>query len=757
MSFKENIVSGKDLTRLKLDRLKTHFYDVIDPEQLDRYVEQGWAVDKQLKTKIRIKKAKPFDIAFEDDVWVLLSNLGFLSLNKDRNFKVTYSPDSKLTQQIDVFAVDDESILIIECKATSGEPKKAGFKETIEAIGGKKEGIIAEIRKEFPEKKFKIKFIFATKNYIVSSQDVERLANYDIIHFDEENIQYYTELSKHLGASARYQLLGNIFAGLKIPEIENKVPAIEGKMGGYTYYSFSIEPEKLLKIGYVLHRNKANRKMMPTYQRLIKNARIKCIKEFVNNGGFFPNSIIISIDTDGKKLQFDLSNTQVENSISRIGILHLPQQYKSAYIIDGQHRLYGYADSKYSNSNSIPVVAFTNLEREDQVRLFMEINENQKAVSKNLRNTLNSDLLWGSKNPTECVKALKLQLAMDLGEEKSSPLYDRVIVGENPKSATRCITIDSIRLAFDRSNFFGIYSGSTLKRDGTFDLYNNDKTYDIFFPFIQECFSYIKGNMSEEWAKGESSNGFLAINAGIESIIRILNDIVDHLHINKQIDPKTKDIESLMEYMKYYIDPLFDFFETASDEQRLALKKSYGSGLKVKYWRTLQKAIANKRPEFNPDGMERYWSDNEQKYNEESFKIIMEIEKFLKIDFRIKLKSKYGDTWFKSGIPKAVYDSAHKLAAEKNYEAKTKSDEVDPWDCITLSNYRSIATYGSNWKDLFEKSYTQPGYQKRGDKDVKTEWMQKLGSIRNNNVHSYSVKEDEFEFLKDTKGWFLEN
>ena len=30
-------------------------------------------------------------------------------------------------------------------------------------------------------------------------------------------------------------------------------------MGGHTYYSFSIEPEKLLKIGYVLHKlqNKA--------------------------------------------------------------------------------------------------------------------------------------------------------------------------------------------------------------------------------------------------------------------------------------------------------------------------------------------------------------------------------------------------------------------------------------------------------------------------------------------------------------------
>ena len=41
-------------------------------------------------------------------------------------------------------------------------------------------------------------------------------------------------------------------------------------MGGHTYYSFSIEPEKLLKLAYVLHRNEANSDMMPTYQRIIK-------------------------------------------------------------------------------------------------------------------------------------------------------------------------------------------------------------------------------------------------------------------------------------------------------------------------------------------------------------------------------------------------------------------------------------------------------------------------------------------------------
>ncbi|MBK8920253.1 MAG: DGQHR domain-containing protein [Saprospirales bacterium] len=282
-------------------------------------------------------------------------------------------------------------------------------------------------------------------------------------------------MTNHLGVSARYQLLGNLFSGQEIPEMQNKIPAIEGKMGGHTYYSFSIEPEKLLKIGYVLHRNKANKKLMPTYQRLIKRSRLNSVQEFVEDGGFFPNSIIINIATEGKKPRFEKANTQVDDAISRVGIFYLPRRYRSAFIIDGQHRLYGYANSEYRNTNSIPVVAFINLERKEQVRLFMQINENQKAVPKNLRNTLNSDLLWNSENLNDRIKALKLTIAQELGEDKSSPLFDRIIVGENPKTVKRCITIDTIRIGLDRSNFFGQFTKNAIKEDGSFYKGDNDK------------------------------------------------------------------------------------------------------------------------------------------------------------------------------------------------------------------------------------------------------------------------------------------
>lgn len=755
--FLERLVSSKNLRSSISNRKKSFINESILPELVDRYKLDGWEVEREFSTKVRMRRQKPFDMAFEDEVWTTIASLGFLFMNKDRYLKMPYSSDFNLTQQIDVFAADDETILFIECKACDGEPKKGNFKEVIEAIGGKKAGILDNIRKIFPESKHKVKFILATKNYFLSENDLERLRNFGILHFEEETIQYYDDLTKHLGLSARFQLLGNLFEGQEIPEIQNKIPAIEGKMGGHVYYSFSIEPEKLLKIGYVLHRNKANKKLMPTYQRLIKRARLNSVQEFVEEGGFFPNSIIVNIETDGKKPRFERANTQVEDAISRVGVLYLPKKYRSAFIIDGQHRLYGYANSEYKNSNSIPVVAFVNLDRKEQVKLFMQINENQKAVPKNLRNTLNSDLLWNSANLNDQIKALKLSIAQELGEEKSSPFYDRIIIGENPKTATRCITIDTIRIGLDRSNFLGQFSKCSIKEDGTFYKGNNDDTFDCLFPFLKDCFNYIKSNLPNEWAKGENEDGFLSINAGIENLIRIFSDIIDHLKKNERINPKSDKTDNLILEISYYLDPLIEYFKNLSNDQKIELRKSYGTGGRARYWRTLQKAIKQVRPEFNPKGLDKYWNDEAKAFNEESFKMIRDLETFLKIDFKKCLIAQYGENWFKAGIPKTVYDEAIKRAADKNYEATSKSEEVDPWDCLNIIDYRKIATYGRNWSEIFEKNYTKPGEEKiSGGKEAKTSWMQKLERIRNQNFHSYSVKEEEYEFLCELNEWIID-
>lgn len=716
----------------------------------------GWVVDKEFKTKVRFKKEKSHDVLFEDKIWSIFAQLGFSLLNKDRSLTLPYHGNSNSsTKQIDILAVDEECILVVECKSRNGEPKKRDFKTIIESICGTREGISKTLRKAFPEGKKKIKFILATENYVLSNADKERLENCNIIHFSDEQIEYYQELIKHLGLAARFQFLGNLFEGTKIPELKNKIPAIEGKMGGHTYYSFSIEPEKLLKIGYVLHRNKANRKMMPTYQRILKKSRLKSVGEFVDEGGFFPNSIILNIDSK-KQLRFDRASLQVEDTVSNIGILHLPKEYKSAFIIDGQHRLYGYANSEsdYKSTNSIPVVAFVNLDRQEQVKLFMDINEKQKAVPKNLRSTLQSDLLWDSESYLDKIKGLIASLAISLGEELESPLYERIQVGENQQTEYKFIKLDSIITGLKQSNFFGKFTKKEIKEDGTFYNGSNETTYNRLLKFLFLCFNFTKESLSEEWSKPKNEN-FVIYNTGIISWIKIYSDIVDHLVKHEKIRSKSDSIDVILEEMKFYLEPAHEYILNLDESSKADIKKSYGAGGRTKYWRLLQNAINASREDFSPDGLSEFITKEAKEFNDQAFKIIRNIETFLKNDVKNKLIAHYGENrWYKDGVPKKVYLNAASLAAEKNLELDDITQEKDAWDCLHIIDYRKIVAYGANWSKVFQSSYTRKGEESL-NKDGKTAWMEKLNKIRNENFHSYSVTEEEFNFLCMLQTWLL--
>lgn len=757
----DKIVSGKELSTSKRLRARTFRVAKERTSALRELEEEGWVKFKEYKNPkfIGVKKEKFFDEQFEDKVWLLFANMGFTDMNVDRDFAMSYdytNPD--FTQQIDIFAADEETVLIVECKAAE-KIRNGTFKKLIEAFHGQMDGLRKEAKKRYPGRK--IKFIWATQNYIMNNADLEKLRDWGIAYFSDAIIDYYIELTKHLGTGAKYQLLGNLFANTEIKNMEDCVPAIQGKMGNHVYYSFSIEPERLLKIGYVLHRNEANNNMMPTYQRLIKRKRVQEIRKFVNEGGYFPNSIIISIDTRGRGIQFDQSNMKVETSISKLGILHLPKRYRSAYIIDGQHRLYGYSDSKYASSNSIPVVAFIDLERQEQIKLFMDINENQKAVPKTLRVTLNSDLLWESEDFNERVQALRSKIAQMMGEKETSPLYTRVLIGENEQSQIRCITVEAIQLALKKCNFFSTYrKGNIIVTNGTFDLGKLEETCGIFYPFIEGCFSYVKEYTEHEWEKGK--DGILTINRGIQAIIRVINDIVNLLVKNGEVDPKVDKTDILVKEVCYYLDPLIDFINSSSEEEKKGLRNFVGNGAYNRFWRAFQKKITEVRDDFQPEGLDEYWKNEAKLYNSESREFLIEIEKAVKNIIEEKLEEKIGANWMVKGLPKSIYTKAKKISDGKNYDLimnDSTEETTTAWDCVSLSDCKEVIVSGSNWSELFESCMVRPEETKiSGGKEAKTKWLVILENIKNKlQKATYSVSTEDYEFISSIYRWIKSN
>lgn len=743
------LAAEKEIQTLLKARKRSSVFESVKPKHLQAYLDDGWEIDREFKESVRVKKDKPIDMAYEDRVWALFAQLGFNFLNRDRQFHLPYDKkDPSLTQQIDVFAKDEETILLVECK-TAAAHKRGDLKESLEAMLAKMAGLRNSVNSMFPKVKHKIKFILATKNLALSDEDKLRLEKLGGVHFDEEVIDYFYQLHSQIGPASKYQLLGLIFEGQEIPEMDNRVPAVEGTMGGHKYYAFSIEPEKLLKIGFVLHRNRANVAMMPTYQRLIKKARLKSVHEFVESGGYFPNSIVISIDVKKKSdSYFQMANTQVDHTKSNVGILHLPKKYRSAFIIDGQHRLYGYANSTYKSNNTIPVVAFLNLSRSEQVKLFMEINENQKAVSKDLQNTLNADLLWTSPSFTDQIKALCARIGIFLGEDRSSPLFGMVSIGEDKRN----ITTQAIQNALKRSSFLGKVTKNRIEELGTVYNGNLDETYERLKKVLQSTFSYIAEGVPDEWEKGDA--GMLAINKGIYGIIMVLGDILSHLAANQQIVIKKANLSQVIVGINSFLDALIVYLREMSTEIKAELKGSLGSTAETKYWRLFQKAIHDVHKDFNPDGMEKWFREQEKEHNERAYQLVTDIEKYLNTDFRERLENFYGLKWFKNGVPFKIGDKATLDALAKNREIENEADEVDPWDCLMIIAYREIAV--KNWQNIFEKEYTRPGEEKMsGGKEEKTKWMVHLERVRNKVMHSRNVSEDELSFLESLNEWLI--
>lgn len=753
----ENIVSGKELITAKNKRKNLYIEARERKVALEELEEEGWEYVKGYADSkfVKVRKEKPFYERFEDQIWLLFFQMGFKHLNRDANFKMNYdfnNPD--FTQQIDVFAADDETILIVECKS-SEDLNEVQFKKDIEKLHGQMEGLRKCALKQYPGRK--VKFIWATHNCIMSAKDIKRLQEWDIIFFSDSTIQYYSELVKHLGTCSRYQLLGNLLANTEIKKMQNKVLAIKGKMGGHEYYEFSIEPEKLLKIGYVLHRNEANKNMMPTYQRIIKRKRLKEVQSFINDGGYFPNSIIVSIDSGGRKLQFDESPTKLDDSISKIGVLHLPKRYHSAYIIDGQHRLYGYSDSEYANTNSIPIVAFVDLDRSEQLKLFMDINENQKSVSKTLRITLNSDMLWDSPNQNERRDAIRSKIAQMCGEEQSSPLLGRVVIGEDEKNNIKCITIQAIQLALQKCSFFSTFAkNNTIATNGSFDVGDNQATIDRFYPFLEGCFKTVKNECETEWSLGEQ--GILTINRGIQGIIRIINDVVNLLIAQNKLFPLTQDIDDIINEVEYYMSPLLNHINKLTEEQRIELKSFYGGGAENKYLHYFQKVIHDSLTDFNPEGLEEYIENTTKEYNATSKEYIYAIEEKLKDVIAESLQEYYGDKWLIKGLPKTTYKEAEKAASDKNYELLSNDEEsdIEPWDCISLSDCKDIVVYSRNWSEIFESIITRPEDLILSTKEQKTEWINTISKEQNKlSKSTYSVPKSSFELISNIYAWLV--
>ena len=665
--------------------------------------------------------------------------MGFTVLNKSNTFHLSYSEEHpNLTKQIDVVAIDDETCLFVECKAAQKSGTSSNWKNEIAEISGLFSKLKKEIQKKYPNRK--CKYIFATSNYTLGDQDKDRLADADIIYFDNNTVLYYEKLVAYLGSAAKYQLLGSIFAGTTINNMDSSIPAIRGSMGGITYYSFLMKPADLLKIGYVLHRTNANNDyddLLPSYQRLIKKERLNSVRKFVDEGGYFPNSLIISIDSKKKKpLQFDSFGPSAgRDSLMQAGILHLPKCYQSAYVIDGQHRLYGYADSKYANNNCIPVVAFENLDKEKQLKLFMEINENQKAVSKALRNILEIDIYYDSENASLRKKALLGKIAKRLGEDHKSPLNGRVIIGEDAATEKCCITIDYIKAALEKTDFFNRYKrNGTVTFHGLFDKDENNATMDTIYPLLRSYLNIIQEYCPDEW------DSYIAKNNAIVAVIRIFDDIVNIvLEKNPALASNT---DALLKESEEFIISLADVLLDLPVEKREEIRRMLGEKAKEDAYRTIQMAMHEKYSNFTNENIEKYYVEKYTNYAAKAKESSKRVIEFLRA---VTKEAFDGSNWMVDHMEEAHHSDFYSRIAKKTTARQRQGDfsPVDEWTELTMADIVKIICFSTHWSDLYKDKLLSIGYS-----DTKVNFVglaRAIDTIYNKALEGRSVTLSEYQ------------
>ena len=321
----------------------------------------------------------------------ILENSNFRLIDTEVNIDI--DSDGLTEFSIDVCAIERKTLLVFQCKDTKTIPN---IKKEINALKEYRRKVLLKkftvlqsdstvITDEALNKITTVEVCYAFTSKLTNSSMRKNVESEQLVFWDNRTIKYYSRISKILKHLTKNEILRefNVEFSNRHTYEEN---AIQIKQKNNSMYLLGMHPGLLLKIAYVYRRTGNN---ADAYQRIITKDRIESISKFFNQSEdlLLPNPVIIVFDEDSavqSKIKYQ------ENKLT------LPITYCSAWIIDGQHRIYGFKDHPQykdwdpdnNDDFKIPVVVFTRLEHIKQNKTFVNINYYQKKINAVLFNDL---------------------------------------------------------------------------------------------------------------------------------------------------------------------------------------------------------------------------------------------------------------------------------------------------------------------------------------------------------------------------------
>lgn len=736
-------------------RAKSRSYETktIPLTKIESYIEQGWIIEKRNKSSVRMKRDKEPETLFKDRIWTLLFKMGFQFLSNNGVSLINSKEPNSPGDFINIVGIDNEIALAIRCKHSTKRTTTHQLKNEISDFSVIRERFSRFINKEYPtDYKRQIVLVEFLFNITVSDDERDHAEKEKVVLFDEQDLKYYESLTSQIGPASKYQFFADMIPGKRVPGLEIRVPAIKTKMGGTNCYTFSITPEYLLKISYISHRAKGRTSDVNTYQRMISRARLATIKKYVSDNGIFPTNIVLNLEQ--RQVQFEKIGQEfndkqsIENGI--LGWLIIRPTYKSAWIIDGQHRLYAYSGHEKATTSKLSILAFEGLTPSKQAQLFIDINAKQKKVKQSLLEELYAELHWDAADPEIRVRALISKAVQDLGADPDSALYNRIQSADFPKDTVRCISLTSIFGELQKVGFHiaKTKNGNVLEY-GPLWAENNDLTLKRTLYILKGWLNIIREGVQDWWDKGSAEGGGLAMNDGVITCIRVLKSVFQHLEANGHNLIKLSNAD-LLQLLRPYAKLLVDYLASFTEEERKRFRDLRGGQGQTTRTRRCQQAIRDKNPAFNPPGLDEFINLEKAQTNSKAKSIIDWIEVNMQKYVLQELREEIGpeeSQWWISGIPQTVRVKVTERFEKDDGQRGKKENYFD------LMDYRKIIL--DNWR-IFEDIFS---FKKTGNKEAKTSWLVFVNEKRNVVAHSSSgvnLTLDELDQLEEYRSWLQE-
>ena len=431
---------------------------------------------------------------------------------------------------------------------------------------------------------------------------------------------------------------------------DRSLPAVRTKLGGHVAYFFSARPLDILRIAFVNHRDLRDPTGTPSYQRLVNPNRLKEIGQFLDDGGYFPNTILLNFR---EKPHFNRSSKDPLANV-QFGEIILPDRYKSCWVIDGQHRLYGTTFTKADRDNPLFFIAFEGVSSAEEASTFVTVNEKQTKVSKKLLTELDGDLKWDSDDPKEKLSAIASR-AVDLLNHKGGSSFENKVVAPGVAGNTdQPLTLPNFQQAIIQSRLLGSISSRTKELlPGTCWEKNSEGSLIRLVELLSWYFGRLETMAPNRWNAGRS--GYLCSNFGVYGHVRLLGELLRFVAAKENFNPVEAELHEIQGTVQDYLQPVWNFVRDADDESfARRFKVPFGNGGPPQYFFKLVELIRKTHTDFAPEGFEEFIQTVSEDTGKQADRDVRWIQKAVPEFVIATLRREFGRQFFEQYVPKEI-------------------------------------------------------------------------------------------------------